>query len=109
MNRQIGNKLIDFLQSTQNFAAMVGNMTPTVEPQSKDLREAATSLIDAINEASSTMNNKTFRNAIAAQCGMPESFEDWIKQGNDAIDDPGGNIIPSRVKSNHDQYDKLPF
>ncbi len=36
---------------------------------------------------------------------MPESFEDWIKQGNDAIDDPGGNIIPSRVQSNHDRYD----
>ncbi len=35
----------------------------------------------------------------------PESFSDWIKQGNDAIDDPGGNIIPSRVLSNHDQYD----
>ncbi len=36
---------------------------------------------------------------------LPESFEDWLKQGDDAIDDPGGNIIPSRVLANHDQYD----
>ncbi len=48
-------------------------------------------------------------NAGAMPDHLPTSFEDWIKQGNDAIDDPGGNIIPSRVLANHDQYDKLPF
>ncbi len=37
---------------------------------------------------------------------QPESFEDWLKQGDDAIDDPGGNIIPSRVQANHDRYGK---
>ncbi len=77
------------------------------------------------------MKPSDIRNAISKQCGfnkakpyalqvcnagampdrLPTSFEDWIKQGNDAIDDPGGNIIPSRVIANHDQYDntKLPF
>ncbi len=44
-------------------------------------------------------------NAGAMPDRLPTSFEDWIKQGNDAIDDPGGNIIPSRVQANHDQYD----
>ncbi len=50
-------------------------------------------------------------NAGAMPDHLPTSFEDWIKQGNDAIDDPGGNIIPSRVLANHDQYDnaKHPF
>ncbi len=81
------------------------------------------------------MTNEQLRNYVANQCGynpptnkakpyaiqvcnagampdhLPTSFEDWIKQGNDAIDDPGGNIIPSRVLANHDQYDndKHPF
>ncbi len=48
-------------------------------------------------------------NAGAMPDHLPTSFEDWLKQGNDAIDDPGGNIIPSRVLANHDQYGKLPF
>ncbi len=83
------------------------------------------------------MNHKTFRDHVSKQCGfnhpeipvmtnkakpyalqvcnagampdrLPESFEDWIKQGNDAIDDPGGNIIPSRVLVNLDQYGSEP-
>ncbi len=35
---------------------------------------------------------------------LPESFEDWLRSNNDAID-IGGNEIPSRVQANHDRYD----
>ena len=33
---------------------------------------------------------------------VPESFEAWL--GSDSID-IGGNQMPDRVQSNHDQYD----
>ncbi len=70
------------------------------------------------------MNPKTFRNAIAAQCGMtnkakpyaiqvcnagampdqlPTSFEDWLKANGDAID-IGGNWTPSKYNANLDRY-----
>ncbi len=69
--------------------------------------------LDKLNLEIEATNNIRFNKSYALQvCNagampdrLPESFEDWIKQGNDAIDDPGGNIIPSRVQSNHDQYD----
>ncbi len=40
---------------------------------------------------------------------LPESFEDWLKQGNDAIDDPGGNDLggnwtPDKYNANLDRY-----
>ncbi len=47
-------------------------------------------------------------NAGAMPDRLPESFEDWL--GSDSID-IGGNVLPDRVQSNHDQYDntKHPF
>ena len=34
---------------------------------------------------------------------VPDSFEDWLKSNNDAID-IGGNKLPDRIAANHDRY-----
>ncbi len=68
-------------------------------------------LLAAYNNGDGDQQAKPYALQVCNAGAMPESFEDWIKQGDQhlQIDDPGGNIIPSRVLANHDQYDKLPF
>lgn len=51
MNKEIGNKLIDFATAIAKFSKAIGDHSPTLEPVASEMRSQANALRDAINEA----------------------------------------------------------
>ncbi len=48
MNKEIGNRLIDYINIVSRFAKAIGDHSPTLEPAAHELRISAQDLREAI-------------------------------------------------------------